>query len=118
GGVSSGDIPGSWPRPPQGSLESRLRTDSDPCRFVRAVRTPRAPVRAEGRSVTTHAPLLRVDGLAKAFGALRATDDLSMDVIDGEIHALIGPNGAGKTTLVNQLSGELTPDRGRILFEG
>jgi len=63
-------------------------------------------------------PLLRIEGLAKSFGALRATDDLSLDVAEGEIHALIGPNGAGKTTLVNQLSGELAPDAGRIVFDG
>ncbi|WP_436636948.1 ABC transporter ATP-binding protein [Microbaculum sp. FT89] len=63
-------------------------------------------------------PLLRVEGLAKSFGALRATDDLSLEVAEGEIHALIGPNGAGKTTLVSQLSGELTPNAGRILFDG
>ncbi len=63
-------------------------------------------------------PLLTIEGLAKSFGALRATDDLDLDVAEGEIHALIGPNGAGKTTLVNQLSGELAPDRGRILFDG
>ena len=62
-------------------------------------------------------PLLRVEGLAKSFGALRATDDLSLEVAEGEIHALIGPNGAGKTTLVSQLSGELTPNAGRILFD-
>lgn len=63
-------------------------------------------------------PMLAVEGLAKAFGALKATDDLSLSVAAGEIHALIGPNGAGKTTLVNQLSGELAPDHGRIVFEG
>jgi branched-chain amino acid transport system ATP-binding protein len=63
-------------------------------------------------------PLLRVEGLAKSFGALRATDDLSLEVASGEIHALIGPNGAGKTTLVSQLSGELMPDLGRVLFAG
>jgi len=63
-------------------------------------------------------PLLSIEGLAKSFGALRATDDLSLEVTKGEIHALIGPNGAGKTTLVSQLSGEQTPDAGRILFDG
>ncbi|MEJ8574503.1 ABC transporter ATP-binding protein [Microbaculum marinum] len=63
-------------------------------------------------------PLLRVEALAKSFGALKATDDLTLEVADGEIHALIGPNGAGKTTLVNQLSGELKPDHGRVLFDG
>ena len=42
--------------------------------------------------------LLNVQGLVKSFGALRASDDISLDVFPGEIHALIGPNGAGKTT--------------------
>ncbi len=68
--------------------------------------------------MATEAPLLRVENLCKAFGALRATDGLNLDVAEGEIHALIGPNGAGKTTLINQLSGEMTPDSGRILFDG
>jgi branched-chain amino acid transport system ATP-binding protein len=62
--------------------------------------------------------LLRVEGLTKTFGALRATHNFSFDVTRGEIHALIGPNGAGKTTVINQLSGELKPDRGRIRFDG
>jgi len=63
-------------------------------------------------------PLLRVEGLRKRFGGLAATDDLSLDVLPGELHAVIGPNGAGKTTLIAQLSGELRPDAGRIHFAG
>jgi branched-chain amino acid transport system ATP-binding protein len=47
-----------------------------------------------------------------------ATDRLDLDVRAGEIHALIGPNGAGKTTLIQQLSGALAPDAGRIVFDG
>ena len=62
--------------------------------------------------------LLRVEHLRKAFGALVATDDVTLDVRKGETHALIGPNGAGKTTLIGQLTGELTPDSGRIHFDG
>jgi branched-chain amino acid transport system ATP-binding protein len=61
---------------------------------------------------------LEIDGLCKAFGALIATDDITLRIRNGETHALIGPNGAGKTTLVGQLTGELTPDAGRILFGG
>jgi len=61
-------------------------------------------------------PLLRVENLAKRFGGIVATDDLSLDVAPGELHAVIGPNGAGKTTLIAQLSGQLTPDSGRIHF--
>jgi branched-chain amino acid transport system ATP-binding protein len=62
--------------------------------------------------------LLTTEGLHKSFGALIATDALSLSVRDGEICAVIGPNGAGKTTLVHQLSGLLAPDRGRIAFAG
>jgi branched-chain amino acid transport system ATP-binding protein len=63
-------------------------------------------------------PLLSVEHLRKSFGALAATDDLSLEVLPGEIHAVICPNGAGKTTLIGQLFGELKPDSGRILFQG
>jgi len=62
--------------------------------------------------------LLEIDGLCKSFGALVATDNATLNVRPGETHALIGPNGAGKTTLVGQLTGELTPDAGRIRFGG
>ena len=62
--------------------------------------------------------LLQVQDLVKQFGALRATDHVSLQVQGGEIHALIGPNGAGKTTLVAQLSGHLSSDSGRIRFDG
>jgi len=63
-------------------------------------------------------PLLQVQNLSKRFGGIVATDDLSLDVRPGELHALIGPNGAGKTTLITQLTGQLTPDSGRIGFAG
>jgi branched-chain amino acid transport system ATP-binding protein len=62
--------------------------------------------------------LLQTDRLVKRFGGLLATDNVSIDVRDGEIHALIGPNGAGKTTLVGQITGLLTPDAGTIHFAG
>src|SRR3954469_3716046 len=63
-------------------------------------------------------PLLATDRLVKRFGGLLATDNVSIDVRDGEIHALIGPNGAGKTTLVGQITGNLAPDSGTIQFAG
>jgi len=59
-------------------------------------------------------PKLATRNLAKAFGALRVTDDVSLAVVANELHAIIGPNGAGKTTLLTQLSGELRPDRGTV----
>jgi branched-chain amino acid transport system ATP-binding protein len=63
-------------------------------------------------------PLLSTKGLIKRFGGLIATDNVSIDVVPGEIHALIGPNGAGKTTLVAQLTGQLPSDSGTIHFAG
>ncbi|MEK9833819.1 MAG: ABC transporter ATP-binding protein [Rhodospirillaceae bacterium] len=63
-------------------------------------------------------PALEARTLRKSFGGLTATDNLSLEVAEREIHAVIGPNGAGKTTLVHLLSGMLRPDAGDILFEG
>ncbi|MEN0073671.1 MAG: ATP-binding cassette domain-containing protein, partial [Paracraurococcus sp.] len=63
-------------------------------------------------------PVLRLAGLRKRFGGLAVTEDISLDVMPGEIHAVIGPNGAGKTTLIHQISGTLRPDAGRVLFAG
>jgi len=63
-------------------------------------------------------PLLQVENLAKRFEGIVASDDLTLEVARGELHAVIGPNGAGKTTLITQISGELTPDAGRIRFAG
>jgi branched-chain amino acid transport system ATP-binding protein len=62
--------------------------------------------------------LLEVEGLTKRFGGVVAADDISLTLSAGELHAIIGPNGAGKSTLIGQLSGEVTPDSGRIRFDG
>ena len=64
------------------------------------------------------APLFRIDGLVKRFGGLLATDHVDLSVAPGEVHALIGPNGAGKTTLINQITGLLRPDAGRLWLAG
>jgi branched-chain amino acid transport system ATP-binding protein len=63
-------------------------------------------------------PLLRVENLVLRFGGIVATDDVSLDVAKGELHAIIGPNGAGKTTLISQLTGQLLPDAGTIRLAG
>ena len=63
-------------------------------------------------------PVLRLNAIEKSFGALKVTDNLSLDVREGETHAIIGPNGAGKTTLIDQIAGALVPDAGRIHFAG
>jgi branched-chain amino acid transport system ATP-binding protein len=62
--------------------------------------------------------LLELRNLRKSFGGLVVTDDVSLDLRQGEIHALIGPNGAGKTTLIHQISGTLAPDSGQVIFAG
>ena len=63
-------------------------------------------------------PALRLESLSKRFGGIVVSDDVTLDIAAGELHAIIGPNGAGKTTLINQISGLLPSDGGRILFEG
>lgn len=63
-------------------------------------------------------PVLSIRNFVKNFGALLATDDVSIDLRPGEIHALIGPNGAGKSTLIHQICGTVKPDSGSIHFEG
>jgi len=62
--------------------------------------------------------ILEVRELRKCFGALAATDGVSLELLEGETHAIIGPNGAGKTTLISQLAGNLRPDSGSIHFAG
>ena len=54
---------------------------------------------------------VEADGVTKRFGGILASDNISLDVKQGELHAIIGPNGAGKTTLIGQLTGMLTPER-------
>lgn len=63
-------------------------------------------------------PVLATHTLSKSFGALKATDDVSITLHRGEIHAVIGPNGAGKSTLIQQICGSLRPDAGRVDFLG
>lgn len=63
-------------------------------------------------------PLLRVEGLAKAYRGRRVVDGVSIEVRAGEIVGLLGPNGAGKTTSFNMIVGQVRPDAGRILLEG
>jgi branched-chain amino acid transport system ATP-binding protein len=62
--------------------------------------------------------LLQTENLKKAFGGLQAVNNVSIAVEEGELSSIIGPNGAGKTTLFNLITGNLTPDAGRILFKG
>lgn len=62
--------------------------------------------------------LLEVERLSKSFGGLRATNDVSFEVNEGEIVSIIGPNGAGKSTVFNLITGVYRPDSGDVRFEG
>jgi len=62
--------------------------------------------------------VLELRRVSKRFVGVVATDDVTLEVKTGEVHALIGPNGAGKTTLISQISGTLPSDRGEIRFDG
>lgn len=62
--------------------------------------------------------MLSLRALRKSFGSFVVTDNVSLDVKRGELHALIGPNGAGKTTIIHQIAGTLTPTSGDILLNG
>jgi branched-chain amino acid transport system ATP-binding protein len=64
------------------------------------------------------APLLKVTGLKKAYGAIKAVDGVSFEVMPGEIFGVIGPNGSGKTTMFNSVLGQIAPDAGAIELKG
>ncbi|MGA8173969.1 MAG: ATP-binding cassette domain-containing protein, partial [Pseudolabrys sp.] len=62
--------------------------------------------------------VLAIRSLSKAFGGVRAVNDVTFEIEQGEFLAMIGPNGAGKSTCFNMINGQLKPDSGQILFEG
>ena len=62
--------------------------------------------------------LLRISGLCKNFGGLKAVDEISFTLAAGELLGVIGPNGSGKTTLVNLITGFVKPNRGKIVYNG
>jgi branched-chain amino acid transport system ATP-binding protein len=79
---------------------------------------PAASARAEKPNLTAAPVVLEVSELVKRFGGIRAVNDASFQLHEGEILGLIGPNGAGKTTIFDLISGFILPDAGRILFDG
>jgi len=85
--------------------------------------TPRRTQTLRAGSSAANRPLLSGDalvleGVTRAFGALRAVDDVSLSVAAGQKYAVLGSNGAGKTTLFNAITGDFPPTAGRILFFG
>ena len=69
-------------------------------------------------STTSTTPILDVSGVSMQFGGLRALNDVSFGLAEGEIIGLIGPNGAGKTTLFNCLTGLYAPTAGTVALRG
>jgi len=70
------------------------------------------------RGIKEDFPLLRIDGITKIFGGLKALDEVSFSIGAGEITGIIGPNGAGKTTLFNIVTGIYSPTSGKVFYEG
>jgi branched-chain amino acid transport system ATP-binding protein len=62
--------------------------------------------------------ILQVKNISKSFGGVKAVDNISFHLVNGEILGIIGPNGSGKTTLVNLVTGFVKPDSGRVFFKG
>ena len=62
--------------------------------------------------------ILQVNGITKAFAGNKVLDDVSFDIIPGEVHTLIGENGAGKSTLMKIIGGIYTRDRGTVVYDG
>ncbi|HLF81695.1 MAG TPA: ATP-binding cassette domain-containing protein, partial [Anaerolineales bacterium] len=63
-------------------------------------------------------PAIRLDQVSRHFGELRAVDQVSLDILDGEFFTLLGPSGSGKTTCLRLIAGFDQPDAGRILLHG
>src|SRR4029453_12178421 len=76
-----------------------------------------APMRARGDK-SMSAPVLKVTDLKKSYGAIKAVDGVSFEVMPGEIFGVIGPNGSGKITMFNSELGQIAPDAGRIELDG
>ncbi|WP_291038446.1 branched-chain amino acid ABC transporter ATP-binding protein/permease [Herbiconiux sp.] len=110
-----------------------------PLRFLRRRRRRNAP--AVAAAATTRAPrdgapdatpgapgavpsgpapevVLKVEGMSKSFGGIKAVSDATFDLTRGQITALVGPNGAGKTTLFNLITNAITPDQGAVTLNG
>jgi len=97
------------PANPQPEARTEARTD------------PPAEARTEARTdppAETRTEALRVENIAKRFGALTALRDVNLHLHKGEVLGLIGDNGAGKSTLIKIICGFHRPDRGRILLDG
>jgi ribose transport system ATP-binding protein len=62
--------------------------------------------------------ILQLQNITKKYPGVVALNDVSLDVIKGEVHALVGENGAGKSTLIKTCTGAVVPDQGKVIIEG
>src|SRR4051794_33894728 len=93
--------------------------DADIAELIkRRLQATPAPGDAVAGPATAPPPEIAVQSVSKRFGAVRALDDVSLEIRAGEVHAIVGENGAGKSTLMKILSGVQRPDSGRILLRG
>lgn len=70
------------------------------------------------QGVTGRPPLVSIEHVSQSFGSVRAVEDVSLTICEGEFFALLGPSGSGKTSLMRMIAGFGEPDRGRILLAG
>ena len=82
------------------------------------VRKALASEAIQAEKVHSGKTLLRIEHLSRNFGGLRAVEDVSLEVKEGDRHAIIGPNGAGKSTLFNLITGQLKPSSGKVTLDG
>jgi ABC-type branched-subunit amino acid transport system ATPase component len=66
----------------------------------------------------SHSPLLKVSNLSKYFGGVQAVNNVSFELMEGELLGFIGPNGSGKTTIVNLITGFVKPTGGEVIYRG
>jgi ribose transport system ATP-binding protein len=71
-----------------------------------------------GQSSGGHEPIVSLRGISKSFPGVLAAQDVNLDILPGEVHALVGENGAGKSTLMKVLAGVYTKDTGRVIYKG
>src|SRR6185503_16884021 len=99
-------------------MARRTDTAPAPARAPIAEPTPIAADASPERRTAFGPPLLELQNVSRAFGGLKAVDDVTLSVPEGMIYGIIGPNGAGKTTLFNVINGFLSGDRGSMRFAG
>ncbi len=103
--------------PAQGAVEGLLNPPEDISEATNLQDTHEEPTDLSQPNQMT-SPRLSVEGISKAFPGVQALDDVALEVLPGEIHAVVGENGAGKSTLMHIVAGVYPPDEGRMQIDG